>query len=402
MTTVLNTTAYNLVRSWLRANKIPFTKSDTEGCHLTVQGRLGDIDVRLLATATSTEPLDNCIDVLASDITHKRLDVAFAAYGAITNAAGYGTLKPVDRGPQPEQKLCYTDEDFLVCVRHTALRRSPDAPIEKFAKYDKVMHKACWNFYNLNIDACRRWGMSVEDLRTNAMVMLNIFCAQIENEDRDDAHNEKTLYVWLRQRFAETFKIQIQKGRSNTPDADTVAISLLQQPYRGWMDFEKDGTPSPIIEEGAMSTYSGSLSHFYDRQDNESDDEDYKKRNRKLDTSNPTARKRSASKLLNESLEAMGHDKMVETLGFAHQNILIHPDASREAGKRLKEHVLGCGTCKDRLKTVRLHAFAEDESSVKTHLQTCKTCEPNQYLIAVLAEIDVDEQTGVEGLGTEE
>jgi len=336
-------TARNLIRSWLRANKVPFTKSTVAGCDFSVQGRLGDIEVRVCERRDQTKPAPNVIDVLATDITGKKLDVAFAAYHVITSAAGYGNPVPVDRGVQPEQKLCYTDDDFLVCVRHTAFRRSPNAPAEKYAKYDKVMHKACWNFYNLNNSPCRRWGKSVEDLRTYAMVLLNIFCAQIEDEEKDDQHNEQTLYVWLRQRFAEIFKILSAKERSTMPDADTVAVALLGKAYRGRANFNADGEAAPIVEQDVA--YIHGFKDYSNPIDEQPVDDDYRDRNRKLDTSNPTARKRSAAKLLREGLAAMDHDGMVSTLKFAKQNILLHSDARREAAKQLRLHQEGCDIC---------------------------------------------------------
>lgn len=388
------TTARNLVRSWLRANKIPFTKSTVAGCDFCVQGRLGDIEVRVCDRRDETVPAPGVIDILASDITGKKLDVAFAAYNVITSAAGYGSPKPVDRGEQPEQKLCYTDEDFLVCVRHTAFRRSPNAPTEKYQKYDKVMHKACWNFYNLNNAPCRRWGKSVEDLRTYAMVLLNIFCAQIEDEEKDDQHNEQTLYVWLRQRFAEVFKILSAKERSTMPDADTISIALFGEAYKGRANFNSEGEAAPIAED-SHGGIDGSMAF-------EADDVEYKIKHRKLDTSNPTARKKSAAKTLKDSLEALGHDKMVYALGFAHQNILINSDARREAGKQLRAHVAGCGDCMKAIKEMIAHADATKATKVATHLRDCDHCAKNKHLVSALAEVDVDEETGLESLGSEE
>lgn len=389
------TTARNLVRSWLRANNVPFIKSTIPGCDFSIQGRLGDVEVRITARRDETAPAPHVIDVLASDITHKRLEVAFGAYHVITSAAGFGTPIPVDRGEQPNQNLCYKDEDFLVCVRHTALRRSPNAPNNKFDKYDKVMHKACWTYYNLNNDQCRRLGKSVEDLRTYAMVLLNIFCAQIEDEDKDNQHNEQTLYVWLRQRFAEIFKILSNKERSMMPDADTVCIALLGQSYRGQMKFDSDGNTVPLAEDsfGELTGSSFNSDTSYE------DDSEYKKRNNKLDTRTPVTRKRSASDMLRQKLEALPHDDRIYRLGFAFQNPLINNDARREAGKQLKLHMATCVTCVENLKTVRNHV---GEDNIVNHMNACAQCDENRYLALALAEVDIDEETSVEGASAEE
>lgn len=396
----------NLLRSWLRANKIPFDKSSVPGCDFTVQGRMGDIEVRLCERKDETAPGANVVDVLASDITHKKLDVAFAAYHRITEAAGFGKPVPVDRGPQPAQKLCYTDEPFLVCVRHSAYRRSPNPSPEKYTAYDTVMHKACWNFYGLNQDTCRRWGQSVEDLRTVAMVLLAIFCSQIEDDEKSVEDNEQTLYVWLRQRFAEIFKIESQKERSTMPDADTVSIALLGKAYRGRMEFDSDGDAvlsfeyhnDPRAAEGEEDfglTLAGSLGV-------EQEDREHKKRNRKLNTSNPTTRKKSAKDALETGLANLGHDGMVYALGFAHQNILINSDARREAGKRLKAHVAECSECQETIKSIFTHAKTDDAKRAKAHAADCESCHENRFLVAASTEVDVDEEAAAEALGSEE
>lgn len=354
------TTACNIVKSWLRANEIPFTPSTTAGCHLTVEGRLGDIEVRFCTRSDETKPGLNVLDVLTKDIGHKQLDVVLGAYHSVTSAAGFGKPDPLNRGVEPEQKLCYTDDEFLVGVRHTEVRRSPNASLAKFQTYDKTMHKACWTFYNINNRECRRWGKSVEDLMSYAMTMLNTFVSRIENEEATQAFNEQTLYVWLRQRFAEIYRIECKKELSTSPDADTVSIGLLNRTYGGRMTYDSDGEVMPITA-GFASNLLGAADM------EEVDDKAYKARHCKLDTSNPTARKASAAKLLAEELGKLGHDKMVAVLEFAKQNILISSDARREAAKQLRNHGASCSECGP-----------------------------------VSSEVDVDEETGLESLSTEE
>jgi len=303
---------------------------------------------------------EGVVNVMTSKLSHKRFQVALEPYHEVTEAAGYGKPNPINRGVEPDQKLCYTDDEFLVGVRHTEVRRSPNAPDEKFTLYDKVMHKACWTFYNLNKKECLRWGKSVEDLMTYAMTMLNTFVARIEDENAPQTHNEQTLYVWLRQRFAEIYKIECKKEQSIRPDADTASIGLLGLSYRGRMDYDSDGEIMPI----ASYVYCNPLDCTTGL---EPEDKEYKARHCKLDTSNPTARKASAARLLNEELGKLGHDKMVAVLEFAKQNILISSDARREARKRLTLHRQSCVQCSDKL-----------------------------------TETDVDEETSFEGLGVEE
>lgn len=352
-----NFRALNVLKSWLRANQIPFSgaKDDAD---LVVSGKTGDVPVRVLAENASQ--LDGAIDIVATDLMHRNRDVALKSYHVLTEAAGFGSPMPFDRGEEPEQKPLSTDDEFLVGIRHTEVRRSPNPDPAKFAEYDKVLHKAVWTFYNVNRDFCRRIGYSVEDLMSYAQTMLISFCARTEDESLPRSENEKTLYVYLRQRFAEIYKIMTQKDRSMTPDADTVSIALLNKSYRADMNlgFEYENDPRDVEGDELMVRMLGSKG-------SEPSDAEYRNRKRQLDCSSPTKRKSSASKMLRARLEAMPHDDMVELLTTSTKNILIAPDARREAGKQLKKHNAACTICKP-------------------------------------LEIEIDEESGEESLGAEE
>jgi hypothetical protein len=171
-----------------------------------------------------------------------------------------------------------------------------------------------------------RWGYGLDDLiQFNRTLLIN-FCARYEKDPAAPSENEKLLYTYLNQRLAELRAVLGKKERNCFPDADTVSIGLLGKSYRGdvTLGFEYEHDPRAEVEPA---------------------DIEYRKRNRKLDCSNPTARKASAAKLLTEGLASMDHDQMVYVLSHAQQNILISHDARREAGKRLRAHATSCAQC---------------------------------------------------------
>lgn len=318
----------NLLRSYLRATGIQYTRSTVAGCDLTVVCQDGNtIEVRVVLRNDTTAPCE-CVDVVGSHLTGKSLNKALAAFHTVSRAAGYGEPMPFNRGAEPEHKLSYMDEEFLVAIRHNETRRAPNPEPAKFVAYDKVMYKAVWTFYKLNNMMCRRWGLGVDDLMQIARTLLVNFCARYEDDLEPQSQNERILYTYLHQRFAEVYAVMGKKERSCFPDADTVCIASTGIPY------QSDGMFSEALS-----------GVFNPESEPEKIDVDHRDRNRKLDCSNPTKRKASAAKMLKEGLGAMDHDRMVETLTFAAQNILIAHDARRHAAKLLREHAAECPDC---------------------------------------------------------
>lgn len=318
-----NAVAVNVLRSWLRVTGISHKRSGVSGCDLEVIGKMGlSYQVVVSLRADETAPCE-AIMILAKDITGKSKDNAISAFHKVTKGTGWGVPMPFNRGAEPKQKLSYHEDEFLVAVRATETRRSPDPSPDQYKKYDKVMWKSCQTFFNLNGELCRRWGYNTDDLMQHNRVLLINFCARYEKDDGAPFENERLLYTYLGQRLSELREVLLKKERSTFPDADTVSIGLLGKSYGGNM----------II----------GIEYDYDpRADAEDVDLDHKSRNTKLDLSNPTARKASAAKMLQKNLASMSHPDLVDVLTHAQQNILISHDARREAGKQLRLHQASC------------------------------------------------------------
>lgn len=379
-------TALNILKSWLRANGIAYTKAELPGVDLIVEGPTAIRAVRVLQGPQPA--IQGTVDILADNIAHDDLDTALESYHALTREVGAGEPRPFNRGVEPTRNY-YGDEPFLTDVRHTEVRRSPNPDPIKFKVYDKVMHKAVWTFYNVNRDFCRRAGLAVEDLMTYAQTMLISFCARQERDDRSQDENEKQLYIYLRQRFAEKYKTSTKRERSILPDADTASIGILDKHYRVErgrpVEFEYENDPRDVEGDELMLRLMGS------KGTTPTTDLDYRLRRRVLDCSNPGKRKASAKKLLDESLEKLDHEDFVSTLTKARKNILIHPDARREANKRLIKHEAACAPCQDRKKR-------EEEARA----QRRRRDDEDEYSSPAAETVDVDEESDFEGAGVEE
>lgn len=344
----------NLLRSYLRASGIAHTYSKVPGIDLTVTCKDGNsIEVRVCSKSDQTAPCE-CVDIQGPHLTGKSREAALKAFWSVSRAAGYSEPVPFNRGKEPEHKLSYVDEEFLVAIRATETRRAPDPSPKKFGEYDKVMNKAVWTFYKLNMDLCRRWGMGVDDLMQHARSLLVNFCARLEDDREEQTNNERTLYIYLRQRFAEVYAVLGKKERSVFPDADTVCIASTGVPY-----------------QGGGHNFGEALAGVFDPDEEpEQIDMEHRARNRKLDCSSPTKRKASATKMLADGLAAMDHEVMVDTLVFAKQNILIAHDARREAKKWLVAHVEGCSECQLNKALMKDLDLGVDEDEESTGLDT--------------------------------
>lgn len=338
-----NATPVNIVRSWLTAAKIPCNTSHKSDISVEKKGG-GTLEVHVVMGAqgeinraigrAADAPSDECHSVIrASSITGKKRDVALAAFWEITDAAGYDRVDPIARGAEPKanekgnpRKLHYRDEDFLVSIRHTEFRRSPNPPADRWAMYKTTMEKCAWAFLRANHDLCRREGINFDDVMQYCRCLVVNFCARYETPEPIHHDNERKCYRFLQQRLyldrgSSLRAILLKKERSTMPDAETVAIAL-----HGIPDADAEISPAPVDEDMGV-------------------DEGYVARHCELDTSSIDARHASASSKLSEMLGALPHDKLVGALTNAASNQRLDPAARDEARRRLSEHVKTCESC---------------------------------------------------------
>ncbi len=325
-----NATAVNLLRSWLGAVAIPVRPSKVSGFDLTVTAINGsELEVQV---SKDGAPVDGGVQVLAGDVTGRSPTAALAAFHKVTDAAGYERRTPVNRGTAGEmnekgnpRKLHYKDEDFLVTIRHTQFRRSPNPSDDRWKKYQDAIKGTSASFLRSNFELCARNGLTLDDIMTYARCFVVNFCARYEiPEEQTTFHdNERKCYEYLKQELylapsSSLRAILTKKERSMLPDVETVSISLYGKP-------DADTEISPDAEDEV--------------------DTDYIAKHCELDTSSPTARKASAAAKLAELLGSLPHGQMVEVLTNTAKNERFDFTTRREAARQLRLHVVACESC---------------------------------------------------------
>jgi hypothetical protein len=324
-----NATAVTILRTWLRAVGIPVrTSAKNSGFDLTVTNIVGeDLEVQVTKGKNGVLPGPG-IQVVAGDVTGKKTSVALAAFYAITDAAGYDRTKPLDRGAEPvanekgnPRKLHYKDEEFLVAIRHTEFRRSPNPSDDRWKKYKPTMEKTSNAFMRQNFDLCVRHGLEFDDVMQYARCYVVNFCARYEipEEETTFFDNERKCFSYLRQRFSNDLRAILQKKeRSTMPDSETVSIGLF-----GKTDADPEVSPDA----------------------DEETDFDYVAKHCELDVSSPTARRNSAATKLTWLLAQLPHDQRVELLRNASSNSSFDVTTRREAMRQMRLHKAACVSC---------------------------------------------------------
>lgn len=334
-----NATAVNILRAWLGAVDITHRPSEKPGCDLTVTGQDGtELEVQVLLPGDP--PADGAIHVKARDFTGKRAERALEAFYAVTDAAGYPRQEPLDRGAGPAKneqgnprKLHYRDDDFLVAVRHTEFRRSPNPPAERLKFYKSTMEKTAWRFFNLNYGLCVRNSLGVDDLLQYASCWVVNFIARYETQVEVHHDNERKCYRYLQQRFNTDLKgVLLKKERSALPDAQTVSIGLYGRP-------DIDGEVSPDPSDVYVRALDGGSDSIDDM---EPLDLKYLERHQELDLRTPETRQASAAAKLQELLGSLPHERLVEVLRETVENRAFDIGTQREAARQLRIHVQGC------------------------------------------------------------
>lgn len=332
-----NARAVSILKSWLREVGISYRVSFTPNCDLLVTSSEGvKKEVQITAGDSGTAP-EGAVVLQAGVLTGRRIQAAMEAFAAFQRTLGYEAKTPVDRGQLPDKKLDYKDNFEAVAMRHTELRRSPNPTAKELSQYDVVLKKATWNFLRLNTQLCQDHVHSFEDLFTYAQTWLVVYLGyyQVPAEQDKESNNEKKLYAYLWQRFGEFRSLLNKKRRNVLAGMDTASIGQFNEPYR-YNCGQGEGKYFGYLDRKGSSE-SGLES--------DDTDESYVARHNELDLRSPNTRRTSAAANLEARLAALPHDEMMETLKTAMENDRLHIDASREARKRLAEHIHGCALC---------------------------------------------------------
>lgn len=309
--------------AWLKAVGIQADLDTTGASDLVLMKKDGGVlPIKLATSSDEPKPAQECLVVLAKELASRDAPIALRAFHAITEAAGFGAPIPVDRGLAPEKNLCYNDNFELVSFRHKEFRRVPNPDPEELLQYEKIMRQASFRFLNMNQQRCRMNSLFVDDLMTYARVWtcnyLGLYkVAKVSNND-----NVKKLRAYLKQRFAEFATMIEKKERSCIPSPEAVNIAF-------------EGTP--------VTPRYGEIAGSFSVEDEV--DQDYIERHSELDTTDEDTRRTSAAAVLAKHLQALPHDKMIETLLEASENLALCVVARGEAKRQLRLHKKKCQQC---------------------------------------------------------
>lgn len=277
-------------------------------------------DIRIELEGQSSPGL---LVVSGPDFTSRDLQHSLDAFQALQERLGFVPKLPVDRGALRTKKAHYASDFELVAMRHSEFRRAPNPAPGKLESYRVAIDKAVWKFYRTNAQRCQDNLLGVDDLRTYAQVWAVNYIALYETEGATKEDNERFLFQYLGQRFTEFRKVLDKKNRNVLPMLDDAFISMHGRTYdyankAAWITSGDGDEQGMEIAAPEGETDGGEDATRY-------------------------ALKPQAG--LDAQLDALDHDKKVEVLRGAVENDRIHPEARREASKRLRAHALNCNQC---------------------------------------------------------
>jgi hypothetical protein len=233
----------------------------------------------------------------------------------------------------------YGDDHDRVIMRETLFRKVPNPTDEVYQTLNGVIMTCVRFFYNANRDLCLRLGYEVHDMRTYAQVWTaNFWSTSRVLMPKAKDENQKLLYRFLRQRFAEFYKQMITfRSRNVFTTAPGEDVMVVINPNRH-AEHRKD---SHRCDQPRLTT-----TLLKEEQDDHAEElAKYQDAHTELDVSTYAKRRVSASKMLKSGLESLGHDKLVETLTNTAASYFFCPDTRKEARRQLELHESTCLTC---------------------------------------------------------
>lgn len=250
----------------------------------------------------------------------------------LTSKAGYKCRAPINRGITPplspgrKSTRPYGDDHDRVIMRETVFRKVPDPTPEVYTELNPVIMTCVRFFYNANRKICLRLGYEIQDMKTYAQVWTaNFWSTSRVLMPKTADENQKLLYRFLRQRFAEFYKQMITFRTRN------VFANPVDQP-----EFDVPTTQPQLRTEDQRESIKDVDGQLVQK---------YNDRHAVLDTTTYKKRRDSAAALLKSGLESMDHDKLVETLEETSTSYFFCPDTRKEAVHQLKIHKKTCLTC---------------------------------------------------------
>lgn len=240
------------------------------------------------------------------------MNIAMSEFHNITQAAGYGAPKPVDRGEAPALRRVFKD-NILARWRHNEVRTVPNASQVDLLNFSRVARREANIFCSRNHYLCKAMGYDPDVAYNDALMWTNTFLGRYRLRYKDtkqaDIENRKLLTNYLRQRFTEVSNGLKRQSRNVVP-SDAWVIEEIEAGVS-----REEPTP------------------------------EWKAAHDEIGVKSAASRKAKAKELLNSNFGRIGHDSMIVNLK---QTSETHPcvDTRRAANKYLREHVEECDSCK--------------------------------------------------------
>jgi hypothetical protein len=190
----------HVLKSYLEACEVHF---ETKGDKLEISKKDGGI-------------LSIDVNSIGNEIISPVAKVFLAALHSITEAAGYGSPIPVDRGEAPTSRINYKEHFEQVYLRHSVFRRSPNPKdLQALDKYNKTIEGTANRAYKRYHWILQPMGFGAEDLvsigKVHTIAFIHYYAAAINNVD-----NIKLLTEYLKQRFSELAHLCHKKAANST------------------------------------------------------------------------------------------------------------------------------------------------------------------------------------------
>ncbi len=321
--------AMNLLATWCQSSGIKVLERHVTTLVVTDATGME----RRVALAVDGETGPCVVDV--KRLTHRKLSTALAAFAELQVALGFEASSPVNRGPVLDRKLSNGEDSDLAALRHTEFRRVPNPSDEKLASYQWLINQASKEFLSRDQWRCQNHMLDIDDLKSHAAVWTCNFIGLYERQDLTQTENDKLLHSYLIQRFNEFRTILINRGRNELvkPDDASIALYGYSRERKDYGPGHKDGSKERLSPINWIAAPEVEKEESY----GEDLDDDAKRSIAEA----VAQRAAGIGQELSDRLSDMGHDKMVETLTNVVGNDRIHPDARREAEKRLERHKEG-------------------------------------------------------------
>ena len=198
-----NSTALNVVASWLETTKIPFDLGSS-GSDLDIKAQDGStVNVLILSRYEHRPKGFRGVVARAHRLTDTDPQEVLPEFWQITKAAGYGKPTPPYRPLRLKKRLC-GDDFFLASVRYRETLGAPNPTKEQVEMVTPIMRNRCFSFLKRNAKACRKMGYTFEDLWSYANIWAAVFWHryQVRSPTHVEGHDNLRLFnVMLEQRF---------------------------------------------------------------------------------------------------------------------------------------------------------------------------------------------------------